>query len=483
MDAYEMQQETAGVEEHRTISATAVLLEDTGNSMQQRSSPVKLVRRGTRRASTTERQSHSEPQQLFSTADQENESLRQDLVRASEQMARYIQERDSWRESYTAVIKERQQQNEQRSNRSAWSPFGMHPPDYKRRWEEAEGKLRLTSESCRQYKRRKDDLERELSALRAEHAAREESFSSGVQQLIEDRNQKQAENERLMEQCEDLLKQSGSRRFIVPLEDEEALVKSFMKLNAAVKNWCLVAWDLWPKNCEVRFSNFPLAHDANSDQITIYDSRLFIACTWEWLLKDIFGHLRHTPEDFFDLWLDEKTARHLKTVEDKVKGLQGKFDDGSYACTDKLAEPEIAQEWKSFTMQCLSRSQYVEPDGSRVDGFVEKIKNWIESMLPLELRTTQGLGLVMAKFRSDVACPAILLSYLLRKRFSPVVIASPLSIGAALRRWKQRSELTSDMELVTMPEMRRFEVSTLNDETPAYSVIVQPFIHSVQMHS
>lgn len=207
--------------------------------------------------------------------------------------------------------------------------------DWKARYHRLFAQMRLEKESqsrlrqkgqCCKCKNVNDNLQQELQKLKRDHEVQTLDYNKGAQDLISNLEQKQSRIDELTSLCNELFAHNSVRRTTVPLENEEMISKKFAALNAAVRSWSLTAWDLWPKGDDVRFSFFPLASDMDASSITIRDSRVFIACVWEWLLHSVFGYPPVTHDDLLNLWTDEKTARRLRVLEDRVKNLQGETE-------------------------------------------------------------------------------------------------------------------------------------------------------------
>lgn len=133
------------------------------------------------------------------------------------------------------------------------------------------------------------------------------------------------QNEALTAHCNELVKQNEGRQSRNPHDEELRITRNFRKLNAAVKTWCLNAWDLNPSG-QIKLVKFPLSDGSPTFVIRSCEPWLLIAGVWEWLLYGVIGadpHPQQQPQ-VLDLWADLNTAQCMKHLETRVKESQSK---------------------------------------------------------------------------------------------------------------------------------------------------------------
>lgn len=135
-------------------------------------------------------------------------------------------------------------------------------------------------------------------------------------------------HEELTAHCNQLLMQNSRSQPLNPSEENAKATQQFRKLNAAVRNWCMMLED-FQSNEPRRFHQFPLAKSPDTFVVHKWDLWLSMACTWEWLVKFVFGHEQQEQRPpIVDLWTDDNTAKSLKNLEHQIKASQGTWFGG-----------------------------------------------------------------------------------------------------------------------------------------------------------
>src|SRR5436305_14737368 len=96
---------------------------------------------------------------------------------------------------------------------------------------------------------------------------------------------------RLIDQCSGLVQEISGLRLQHSIDDDSALQDKFQSLHFAIRSWCCQIHDAKPPEQMAVFRHFPLGASSVCQQSYLADREVnvLIACTWEWMIKLIFG--------------------------------------------------------------------------------------------------------------------------------------------------------------------------------------------------
>jgi hypothetical protein len=168
----------------------------------------------------------------------------------------------------------------------------------------------------------------EFSSATTKWATTNNSLSQMVAELQRENAQQEEEKLHLVEQCSDLVKEISRLRLQHLVDDDSALQGKFHSLHFAIRSWCCAIHDAKAPEQSAVFRRFPLsAPESTCELYHLADEEVnvLIACTWEWMVKLIFGssNVETGYNDSPDLWTDEETALYLHNLELRLQA-QGK---------------------------------------------------------------------------------------------------------------------------------------------------------------
>jgi hypothetical protein len=136
------------------------------------------------------------------------------------------------------------------------------------------------------------------------------------------------DNMRLIDQCSGLVQEISGLRLQHSIDDDSALQEKFHSLHFAIRSWCCQIHDAKPPGKSAVFRQFPLGTPGSVCQLSYladHEVNVLIACTWEWMVKLIFGsnNAETGYHDSPDLWLEEDMAWCLHNLELQLQ-TQGK---------------------------------------------------------------------------------------------------------------------------------------------------------------
>lgn len=104
-------------------------------------------------------------------------------------------------------------------------------------------------------------------------------------------------------------------------------------------------------------------------------------------------------------------------------------------------------------------------------------------MLVREDVEAKDIQRVLEELKVGVVKPAIALMAMLRKRYTPIVIGTPLTIDSTIRKWaRPRMECskaeTSGLDIVVVPEMLRIDLEA-DPDGGQYQVLVEAQMYTM----
>jgi hypothetical protein len=154
-----------------------------------------------------------------------------------------------------------------------------------------------------------------------------------VGELQRENAQREEENMRLIDQCSGLVQEISGLRLQHSIDDDSALQEKFHSLHFAIRSWCCQIHDAKPLEKSAVFRQFPLGAPGSVCQLSYladHEVNVLIACTWEWMIKLIFGsnNAETGYHDSPDLWLEEDMALCLHNLELRLQtqGKEGLFE-------------------------------------------------------------------------------------------------------------------------------------------------------------
>jgi chromosome segregation ATPase len=153
-------------------------------------------------------------------------------------------------------------------------------------------------------------------------------LSRMVGDLQRENAQLEEDNMRLIDQCSGLVQEISGLRLQHSIDDDSALQEKFHSLHFAIRSWCCQIHDAKPLEKSAVFRQFPLGAPGSVCQLSHladHEVNVLIACTWEWMVKLIFGSSNAETgyHDSPDLWLEEDMAWCLHNLELQLQ-TQGK---------------------------------------------------------------------------------------------------------------------------------------------------------------
>lgn len=153
-------------------------------------------------------------------------------------------------------------------------------------------------------------------------------LSRMVGDLQRENAQKEEDNMHLIDQCSGLVQEISGLRLQHSIDDDSALQEKFHSLHFAIRSWCCQIHDAKPPEKSAVFRQFPLGAPGSVCQLSYladHEVNVLIACTWEWMIKLIFGsnNAETGYHDSPDLWLEEDMALCLHNLELRLQ-IQGK---------------------------------------------------------------------------------------------------------------------------------------------------------------
>jgi predicted nuclease with TOPRIM domain len=178
----------------------------------------------------------------------------------------------------------------------------------------------------------------EFNSAKTKWADTNESLSQMVKDLQREHSQKDEEISRLIDQGSGLAEEISGLRLQYLVDDDSALQEKFHSLHFAIRSWCFTIYDAKPPEQSAVFSRFPLAAPESPTRlfdIADEEVNVLIACTWEWMVKLIFGstNVETGYNNSPDLWTDNETGFYIHNLELGLQTL-GKEDPNRYDLTD-----------------------------------------------------------------------------------------------------------------------------------------------------
>jgi hypothetical protein len=177
-----------------------------------------------------------------------------------------------------------------------------------------------------------------LQSKCAELNSANDSLLKTVKDLECKHSQKDEEISRLIDQGSELAEEISGLRFQHMVDDDSTLQERFHSLHYAIRSWCLAIHDAKAPEQSATFSRFPLAATGSATRLfdlADQEVNVLIACTWEWMVKLIFGstNVETGYNDSPDLWTDKGKASCLHDLELHLH-TQGKEEQNRDDLTD-----------------------------------------------------------------------------------------------------------------------------------------------------
>jgi hypothetical protein len=168
----------------------------------------------------------------------------------------------------------------------------------------------------------------EFSSAKNKWVNTNNELSRMVGDLQRENAQKEEDIMRLVDQCSGLVQEISGLRLQHSIDDDSTLQEKFHSLHFAIRSWCCQIHDAKPPETSAVFRQFPLGAPGSVCQLSHladHEVNVLIACTWEWMIKLIFGSNNAGTgyHDSPDLWLEEEMALCLHNLELRLQ-IQGK---------------------------------------------------------------------------------------------------------------------------------------------------------------
>jgi hypothetical protein len=96
-----------------------------------------------------------------------------------------------------------------------------------------------------------------------------------------------------------------------------------------------------------------------------------------------------------------------------------------------------------------------------MDDVVSSIISWLLPLFKREDVEAKDIQRLIQELKNEVVKPAVAFMAMLRKRYMPIIIGTPMTVDRAVRKWARcriESEKRSALDIVIVPEMRRIDL-------------------------